>query len=207
MDFSSLCGIYNGQYIVIGPFFFVITNTPSTSGYKVDKLFNPLTLLVGPTLVSYLMYKSTIPVEQGGYHLPWWYASCSLFLWPLSFRFCRNIVASYMVWLMATRTAKLLPHLWHQPEHIIYVPAFILFGYYFAIMKIYALFTLHETAWGTRAGIGDPSAATAAAAAAAKDGLSSAEKGGVIETPSHSHRGYQQPTVEMRTAYGDQIAR
>ena len=24
-----------------------------------------------------------------------------------------------------------------------------------AIMKIYALFTLHETGWGTRAGIGD----------------------------------------------------
>ncbi|RDB15602.1 hypothetical protein Hypma_004069 [Hypsizygus marmoreus] len=38
----------------------------------VDKLFNPLTLLVGPCLVSYLIYKSTIPVEQGGYHLPWW---------------------------------------------------------------------------------------------------------------------------------------
>jgi len=39
---------------------------------QVDKIFNPLTLLVGPCLVSYLMYKSTIPVEQGGYHLPWW---------------------------------------------------------------------------------------------------------------------------------------
>ncbi|RDB16242.1 hypothetical protein Hypma_003098 [Hypsizygus marmoreus] len=111
----------------------------------VDKLFNPLTLLVGPCLVSYLIYKSTIPVEQGGYHLPWW-----------------NILLSYMVWLTATRTAKLLPHLWHRPQDIIYVPAFILFGYYFAIMKIYALFTLHETGWGTRAGIGDASAATAA---------------------------------------------
>ncbi|RDB15598.1 hypothetical protein Hypma_004061 [Hypsizygus marmoreus] len=54
-----------------------------------------------------------------------------------------------MVWLTATRTAKLLPHLWHRPQDIIYVPAFILFGYYFAIMKIYALFTLHETGWGT----------------------------------------------------------
>jgi hypothetical protein len=62
------------------------------------------------------------------------------------------------------------------------VPAFILFGYYFAIMKLYALFTLHEvrsplslpphfsshffsrqTGWGTRAGIGDPMQATAAA--------------------------------------------
>ena len=56
----------------------------------------------------------------------------------------RNIILSYVVWLSATRTAKLLPHLWHNPTHIIYVPAFILFGYYFAIMKLYALVTLHE---------------------------------------------------------------
>lgn len=58
--------------------------------------------------------------------------------------FVRNIIASWLVWLSATRTAKLLPHLWHRPQDIIYVPAFILFGYYFAIMKIYALLTLHE---------------------------------------------------------------
>jgi len=74
---------------------------------------------------------------------------------------------------MATRTAKLLPHLWTRPQDIIHVPAFILFGYYFAIMKLYALCTLHETGWGTRAGIGDASAATAAMdasnAAAARD--------------------------------------
>jgi hypothetical protein len=61
-----------------------------------------------------------------------------------SFLRFRNILLSYLVWLIATRTAKLLPHLWNRPQDIIYVPAFILFGYYFAIMKIYALFTLHE---------------------------------------------------------------
>ena len=57
---------------------------------------------------------------------------------------CRNVVICYVVWLTATRTAKLLPHLWNRPQDVIYVPAFILFGYYFAIMKLYALFTLHE---------------------------------------------------------------
>lgn len=56
----------------------------------------------------------------------------------------RNIVISYMVWLTATRTAKLLPHLWYRPQDIIHVPAFIAFGYYFAVMKVYALLTLHE---------------------------------------------------------------
>jgi hypothetical protein len=37
-----------------------------------------------------------------------------------------------------------MPHLWQRPQDIIHVPAFILFGYYFAVMKLYALFTLHE---------------------------------------------------------------
>ena len=109
------------------------------------------------------MYKGTVPILEGGFHLPPW-----------------NVVVSYLVWLLATRTLKLAPHLWYRPQDVIYVPAFILFGYYFAIMKIYALFMLHEvdvlsfpthctanafsqTAWGTRAGIGDPTAATAAA--------------------------------------------
>jgi hypothetical protein len=123
----------------------VWTSHPYVAYTMVDKLINPLTLLVGPCLVMYVVYKSTIPIERGGYHLPWW-----------------NVLLSWMVWLTATRTFKLLPHLWNRPQDIIYVPAFIAFGYYFAVMKLYALFTLHETGWGTRAGIGDAAAATAA---------------------------------------------
>lgn len=42
----------------------------------------------------------------------------------------RNIIASWVVWLTVTRAAKLLPHLWQHPAHIIYVPAWILFAYY-----------------------------------------------------------------------------
>ncbi|KZO98905.1 glycosyltransferase family 2 protein [Calocera viscosa TUFC12733] len=124
---------------------FIWHRFPYVAYTMVDKLFNPFTLLVGPCLVIWLIVKSTKAVADGGYHLPWW-----------------DIVLSYFVWLLVTRTCKLLPHLWHRPEHIIYVPAFILFGYYFALMKIYALFTLHETGWGTRAGVGDPTFATKA---------------------------------------------
>jgi cellulose synthase/poly-beta-1,6-N-acetylglucosamine synthase-like glycosyltransferase len=141
---------------------YIWTTHPYVAYTMVDKLFNPFTLLVGPVLVAVVVYKSTKPVENGGFHLPWW-----------------NVIISYMVWLTATRTAKLLPHLWWRPQDIIYVPAFIAFGYYFSIMKVYALVTLHEvcacgtrvsrrlltppqTGWGTRAGIGDPSQATAA---------------------------------------------
>ncbi|THH12786.1 hypothetical protein EW146_g7373 [Bondarzewia mesenterica] len=124
-----------------------LTRWMVTHGWSTwTNFFNPFTLLAGPGLVAYIVYKSTIPTDQGGFHLPWW-----------------NVIVCYLVWLTATRTGKLLPHLWNRPQDVIYVPAFILFGYYFAIMKIYALFTLHETGWGTRAGIGDPTAATAAA--------------------------------------------
>jgi len=137
----------------------------------VDKLFNPLTLLVGPCLVCVLLWKSTKPVDQGGYHLPWW-----------------NVLISYLVWLSATRTAKLLPHLWARPQDIVYVPAYILFGYYFAIMKLYALVTLHETGWGTRAGVGDPSQAMAAAASNEK----------LADTKQQQS---QQQPMEMRAGY------
>lgn len=140
---------------------YIWTSHPYTAYTMVDKLFNPYTLLAGPVLVIYLCFQSTKAVGDGGYHLPWW-----------------NIICSYIVWLSATRTAKLLPHLWQRPQDIIHVPAFILFGYYFAIMKIYALLTLHETGWGTRAGIGDPSAATAAMAQ-----QGSSEKVPIISAP------------------------
>ena len=81
-----------------------------------------------------------------------------------------RLTRQWLVWLFCTRTFKLLPHLWNHPAHIIYVPAWIIFGYYLcvasppsvlvaltssALMKLYALFTLHETGWGTRTGIAD----------------------------------------------------
>ncbi|KFH62628.1 hypothetical protein MVEG_12020 [Podila verticillata NRRL 6337] len=102
---------------------------PYVAFTMVDKIFNPITLLSGPISVMAMMIK-------GDFHLPIW-----------------DIIISYVVWLMMTRIVKLLPHLFRRPQDIIWVPAFLIFGYYFAIMKIYALFTLHEVGWGTRAGI------------------------------------------------------
>jgi hypothetical protein len=48
------------------------TTAPSNSYLQVDKLFNPFTLLYGPIVVMVVVYKSTIPVDKGGFHLPWW---------------------------------------------------------------------------------------------------------------------------------------
>ncbi|KAF9351312.1 hypothetical protein BGX34_000657 [Mortierella sp. NVP85] len=102
---------------------------PYVAFTMVDKIFNPITLLSGPISVI-------VMAADGKFHLPLW-----------------DIIISYVVWLMMTRIVKLLPHLFKRPQDIIWVPAFLIFGYYFAVMKIYALFTLHEVGWGTRAGI------------------------------------------------------
>ncbi|KAK9728194.1 hypothetical protein K7432_001249 [Basidiobolus ranarum] len=105
---------------------------PYVAFTMLDKFFNPITLLAGPVLVGLLCYKS----YKGNYHLPLW-----------------NVLVSYIIWLLITRCIKLLPHFWRRPQDIIHVPAFLIFNYYFCIMKIYALFTLHVTAWGTRQGV------------------------------------------------------
>jgi hypothetical protein len=126
----------------------------------IDKFFNPLTLLAGPVLIIYLCVRSStgqaLPTILGGYFLPAW-----------------NILISYFVWLTLTRTLKLLPHLVKRPKDVLFIPAWIAFGFFFSVLKLYALFTLHEVrssfrvrrvvadavllqvGWGTRAGI-DP---------------------------------------------------
>ncbi|KAG0296716.1 hypothetical protein BGZ96_008761 [Linnemannia gamsii] len=111
---------------------------PYVAFTMIDKIFNPITLLSGPISVI-------VMAAKGEFHLPLW-----------------DIIISYIVWLMLTRIVKLLPHLFRRPQDIIWVPAFLIFGYYFAIMKIYALFTLHEVGWGTRAGIDQTPAEVAA---------------------------------------------
>ncbi|KAI8582411.1 hypothetical protein K450DRAFT_227046 [Umbelopsis ramanniana AG] len=109
---------------------------PYVAFTMVDKLFNPFTLLVGPILVIVFSTQQARNAGDTNPPLPGW-----------------NIAISYIVWLLLTRAIKLLPHFFKRPQDIIWVPAWLVFNYYFAVMKIYALFTLHEVGWGTRAGV------------------------------------------------------
>lgn len=111
------------------------TKHPYVAYTMIDKFINPFTLLLGPCLVAYILYKSTKKVDDGGYHLPAWNILVSVR--PPALRLLstfRSLTHSdlfqYAVWLTATRTLKLLPHLWYRPQDIIYVPAWIAFGYY-----------------------------------------------------------------------------
>jgi cellulose synthase/poly-beta-1,6-N-acetylglucosamine synthase-like glycosyltransferase len=109
---------------------------PYVAFTMLDKMFNPLTLLAGPVLVAVFSAQQSRNAGETNPPLPGW-----------------NIAISYICWLLLTRTIKLLPHFFKRPRDIIWVPAWLVFNYYFAVMKIYALFTLHEVGWGTRAGV------------------------------------------------------
>ncbi|KAF3929015.1 hypothetical protein ABW20_dc0100617 [Dactylellina cionopaga] len=60
-----------------------------------------------------------------------------------------------IIWLCCTKVVKLLPHFWRYPSDLRYLPISILFGYFHGFIKYYALFTLNETAWGSREGVDD----------------------------------------------------
>ncbi len=156
-------------------------------------MFNPFTLLVGPCLVAYVIYKSTIPVDDGGYHLPWWYVIDRVALVlsqltkdPLQER-------SRFVHRLAVRNAngKALSASLEQPKpHHIRASLhrlWLLFRNNEAICSLHTSrgscqalikkkFThCFQTGWGTRSGIGDISAATAAVDAGSRSDEKTAE--------------------------------
>ncbi|KAJ3129009.1 hypothetical protein HK098_002860 [Nowakowskiella sp. JEL0407] len=100
---------------------------PFVAFSMLDKMFNPFTLLAGPVTVGYLCTRSDI--------IPIWV-----------------VLTSYGIWLFVTRLLKYMPHFVRRPQDIVILPIWIVFGIYFALMKLYCLFTLHVTDWGTRVG-------------------------------------------------------
>jgi hypothetical protein len=48
-----------------------------------------------------------------------------------------------------------MPHLARRPQDIIHIPTWIVFNLYFVVLKLYCLFTLYVTDWGTRSGADD----------------------------------------------------
>ncbi|KND03817.1 glycosyltransferase family 2 protein [Spizellomyces punctatus DAOM BR117] len=112
---------------------YVWVRHPFVAFTMLDKFFNPITLLAGPATVAYL---ATCSDEPG-----------SLPLWV--------VLTSYLVWLFVTRLIKYMPHFVRRPQDVFAIPIWLIFNIYFAIMKIYCLFTLHVTDWGTRDGADD----------------------------------------------------
>ncbi len=53
-------------------------------------------------------------------------------------------------WWIVSRTIKMYPHLKRRPQDIFILPAFILYSFFTAIVKLYAFFTLNTQGWITR---------------------------------------------------------
>ena len=94
---------------------------PALAFHLVDRLFQPLTTLVAPTyFVLALFYQQ-------------WFTAIILFIW----------------WCFS-RGVKLWMHLRRRGSNFVVLPTYIVFSYWFAIVKIYAFFTMNYQGWITR---------------------------------------------------------
>jgi hyaluronan synthase len=88
----------------------------------IDKTIAPFTLLIGPiTLV--------IAMVVGAW----------------------QFVIALLLWWLVSRAIKILPHLMRRPADWLILPIFIAMNYYMSLVKAYALFTINEHKWLTRA--------------------------------------------------------
>ena len=94
---------------------------PALAFHLLDRLFQPLTTLIAPTYFILSIYWQR------------WFITIILVLW----------------WLIS-RTVKIWPNLRRRRSSIIVLPWYILFSYWFAILRIYAFFTMNLQGWGTR---------------------------------------------------------
>lgn len=88
----------------------------------IDKTIAPFTLLVGPVVLI---------------------LSVILGHWSL--------VAALLIWWHVSRAIKVLPHLLRKPADWLLMPLFVGMTFYMSLVKGYALFTIREHKWLTRA--------------------------------------------------------
>jgi hypothetical protein len=100
------------------------SNTPFTAIVMLDKFWTPIFLLGGPIYLLTLFFINAMPWS----HLVAW-----------------------GIWLIVSRSVRLIYHFAEHPYQLIYLPIFVLFQYLQAFIRIYALFTLRNRSWGTRA--------------------------------------------------------
>jgi hyaluronan synthase len=88
----------------------------------IDKTIAPFTLLLGPLVLGLALVLGN---------------------WPLAL--------ALVVWWHVSRAVKIWPHLRRQPRDWLILPVFIAVTYYMSLVKAYALVTINEHKWLTRA--------------------------------------------------------
>ncbi|KAI9819993.1 MAG: hypothetical protein M1827_006564 [Pycnora praestabilis] len=61
-----------------------------------------------------------------------------------------TIMMVFALWVVFSKTIKLLPHLYRYPLDVRFIPGQVLFAYLHGIVEIYAAVTFNKTGWGTR---------------------------------------------------------
>lgn len=59
-------------------------------------------------------------------------------------------VACLGLWILASKLVKPFPHFRQHPKDLLFLPGYILFGYYHSLIKLYALITFWDVAWSGR---------------------------------------------------------
>ncbi len=94
---------------------------PALAFFMIDRFFQPLFMLIGPVVFTISVIKQE-----------WLFAVILL------------------TWWLVSRFIRIFGYFKAHPKRLIYLPAYIIYGYINALLKIYALATLIENSWATR---------------------------------------------------------
>jgi hypothetical protein len=87
----------------------------------IDRFIQPIFMLIGPVVMAFAVVKQE-----------WLFAGILL------------------AWWLVSRFVRVFGYFKTYPKRLIYLPAYILYGYANAIVKVYAFATLIENSWATR---------------------------------------------------------
>ncbi|MFZ0141688.1 MAG: glycosyltransferase [Aeromicrobium sp.] len=94
---------------------------PALAFFMIDRFLQPFLMLVGPVVFALAVM-----------HSEW-------------------LLATVLVtWWLGSRLVRVFGYFRHHPGRLRYLPAFTVYGYVNAVLKIYALGTLLENSWATR---------------------------------------------------------
>ena len=61
-----------------------------------------------------------------------------------------SLLLLLILWIMMSKTIKLLPHFIRCPKDVVYFPGYVVFAYFHSFLKLYAGLTFYVTTWGSR---------------------------------------------------------
>lgn len=94
---------------------------PALAVFMVDRFIQPIFMLLGPVVMTFALVRHE-----------WLFAGILL------------------AWWLVSRWVRVFGYFRAYPKRLVYLPAYIAYGYINAIIKIYALATLIENSWATR---------------------------------------------------------